>query len=534
MPNHILNCLLSVSKLLDDLGIIWFLNGGCCLGYVRNGEMISHDLDIDISVYVNKNEIHDIIELLPVCKVRYFRGNICEATLYLDDGQVDIFFLFEFGNYIVENMSNEFENKVKLLGYEKSIFIEGIKRDTISGIEVNVLKRSVDYCKALYGPSYLTPNKSWNSWLDPFNCIYEEPIIDLSQLKTSKNRAYSDQIEKELSWINNILLFGASSFKNEEISLNSSISRVIFYYEYSAIFKYKPNHNFADYCIERISCSLSKDISLSMKSGLTGISWGLTELIQQKYINISEDDLLSEVNAHISMLVDNNKNDINILTDVGIYFSKRGFLTSNDKKILMSILSYIDFFIQNFKSNHFLSYDLILKIAFVSSRLNIILDKVPSLELPSSLNYLIKFYKNNSPSSVEDILGFLSIVVSLGLIEGSKSLRNFLIENDWIINYVAYNLELKTSNSNNLRTLLRIIHLCNWIIQNVFYPAFEVLKKKCINLIVQKDIKSANPFIEYRGYQVLTLDDGIIGIGFMMLNEYKQEKNKDLHFALLL
>ena len=87
------------SPIKQVIGIIepifpdWFLIGGGCLGYVREKELIKHDLDIDIGIYAEERLVEELINQLPVHTKYYYDGQLREITFFLECS-VDIFFLF--------------------------------------------------------------------------------------------------------------------------------------------------------------------------------------------------------------------------------------------------------------------------------------------------------------------------------------------------------------------------------------------------------------------------------------------------------
>lgn len=170
--------LLEVARTLDRVTSNWFLEGGLCLGYLRHGRPIAWDADIDIGIYDPRISLRALAKRLPVSRYYGIGTRVTEAVIQLESN-VEIFFFFDHGECVAETLHNLVRREVKLLAYPKGIFEDGVERVTFCGVECNALKRSHEYCRTIYGDSYLIPDPRYDWWEGPVNgvLVTSEPMF---------------------------------------------------------------------------------------------------------------------------------------------------------------------------------------------------------------------------------------------------------------------------------------------------------------------------------------------------------------------
>jgi len=166
-----------VALALDQLNVNWFLEGGSCLGYVRDGHPIAWDLDIDIGIYDSNVDFRMLRRLLPINVLFGFGATVTEATMYWPT-RVDLFRFFDYRGSVAEAMfmvkPKGQPPEAKFFLYPKEIFEAGVERVQFCGVECNALRRSHDYCRTLYGESYLVPDPHYHWWDGPRNGVLVE------------------------------------------------------------------------------------------------------------------------------------------------------------------------------------------------------------------------------------------------------------------------------------------------------------------------------------------------------------------------
>jgi hypothetical protein len=163
-----------VAGVLDTLNVNWFLEGGSCLGYVRDGCPIAWDLDIDIGIYDSNFDFPMLSKRLAIDVLLGFGTTVAEARIHWPL-RVDVFRFFDYRGLVAEALFNiKATSEAKFLLYPKEIFEAGIERVDFCGVECNALQRSHDYCRTLYGDSYLVPDPHYHWWDGPRNGVLVE------------------------------------------------------------------------------------------------------------------------------------------------------------------------------------------------------------------------------------------------------------------------------------------------------------------------------------------------------------------------
>jgi LicD family len=159
-----------VAAVLDTLTPCWFLEGGSCLGFVRGGRAIAWDTDVDIGIYDRAFDMLEIGRRLPVLWYSGMGATITEAVLWLGV-RIDVFRYFDYQDRIAAAIAHHARPEVKLLLFPRSVIEGGIQRRPFCGVECNVLTQSHEYCRCVYGHTYMVPDPDYDYWRDPVNAV---------------------------------------------------------------------------------------------------------------------------------------------------------------------------------------------------------------------------------------------------------------------------------------------------------------------------------------------------------------------------
>lgn len=307
MSSPYLTSISQFKDLMKQYSSDWFLLGGACLGYTRNRRLISWDKDIDVGILVSDSSmVATILESLPISRTFVYNDVVFEAVLHLESN-IDIFFLYPGKDEIFETFFIEALNSVRFYRYDAAIFTEGIFVDSIDGVEVNILKRHVDYCISLYGSQYLVENKSWNSWGDPFNIAYELPIVSKKTLSSVRKIALPDifsHTNKILKFLTDLVIYKAR-YSPVSIDLRKgSHGTILFLLLYSKIVKNRVVDNFAHLLLDRTIEYFNK-CSVSSTAEIFKLGIFLWYLDRRNLVNVENIDFFFELDKRALALMKN-------------------------------------------------------------------------------------------------------------------------------------------------------------------------------------------------------------------------------------
>ena len=160
--------------------IIHWIDSGTLLGLYRDGELITGDKDVDISVLINyTNQENHILSFVKQCgytdvRVRMKFGKIFKIKVFVyDDRTIDISFFFDSGkNFLISPQIDI--NQSHLL----------LRSSIVKKILISYLYRSksIDYSKLLFLKLVYV-----GYWLAPKNLIQPDNLGELSGLTVPKN-----------------------------------------------------------------------------------------------------------------------------------------------------------------------------------------------------------------------------------------------------------------------------------------------------------------------------------------------------------
>lgn len=176
-----LKLIVTLQKLFDEYSsIIFFVDFGTLLGFVREGGFINHDLDIDFGV-INDTSNHsaNIVGILTKIGVKHikdyiFMGNIVEQSFIYKKIKFDICYYNQsslnsvcYLFYTDPNSKEKYEdNKMNVvqLSYSK---IEGLRKLKVKDEFINVPLNTESLLEEKYGKNWKIPDKKWIYWKAP-------------------------------------------------------------------------------------------------------------------------------------------------------------------------------------------------------------------------------------------------------------------------------------------------------------------------------------------------------------------------------
>ena len=173
---------------------IW-LDFGTLLGYYRENDFISHDLDMDFGVQVSSFEEFEVVEKYLInngfnrTKEFYFNKKLVELSYSYKGLNVD-FIIYNKENDRVSSdtiffMTNALGNPTRYEVYHYEIPFSGLKGCYFNGIKVKVPENTQEYLRTLYGEDFETPNTNYN-WKE--NPIYKLGDAELAEVILRKGK----------------------------------------------------------------------------------------------------------------------------------------------------------------------------------------------------------------------------------------------------------------------------------------------------------------------------------------------------------
>ena len=181
------------SSILKDYNI--WLDFGTLLGYYRENDFISHDLDMDFGVQVSSFEEFEVIEKQLInngfnrTKEFYFNKNLVELSYSYKGLNVD-FIIYNKENDRVSSdtiffMTNALGNPTRYEVYHYEIPFLGLKECDFKGMKVKVPNNTQEYLRTLYGEDFEIPNTNYN-WKE--NSIYKPGDATLAEVILHKGK----------------------------------------------------------------------------------------------------------------------------------------------------------------------------------------------------------------------------------------------------------------------------------------------------------------------------------------------------------
>ena len=164
-----------ISHVLNQAGVKYFVDCGTLLGFVRDGDFIAHDTDIDMGIYLNekfsKEDLDKVMLSIGLKKhhVFYYQSIPVEISYSKGSIIVDFFQHFETEGHSIQycfarNPSKDYpkDNFFDVYRVEHSHII-GLKLITIKNVQVYVPQNCDEYLASSYTENWRIPNPHWSS-----------------------------------------------------------------------------------------------------------------------------------------------------------------------------------------------------------------------------------------------------------------------------------------------------------------------------------------------------------------------------------
>ena len=173
---------------------IW-LDFGTLLGYYRENDFISHDLDMDFGVQVSSLEDFESIEKYLAengfkrTKEFYFDKDLVELSYSYKGLNVDFIIYKKEDDKVSSDtiffMTNALGKPTRYEVYHYKIPFSGLKECDFKGMKVKVPDNTQEYLRTLYGEDFETPNTNYN-WKE--NPIYKQGDVELAEVILHKGK----------------------------------------------------------------------------------------------------------------------------------------------------------------------------------------------------------------------------------------------------------------------------------------------------------------------------------------------------------
>ena len=173
---------------------IW-LDFGTLLGYYRENDFISHDLDMDFGVQVSSFEEFEVVEKYLInngfkrTKEFYYNKSLVELSYSYKGLNVDFIIYNKENDRVFSDtiffMTNALGNPTRYEVYHYEIPFSGLKECDFKGMKVKVPDNTQEYLRTLYGEDFETPNTNYN-WKE--NPIYKPGDAGLAEVILHKGK----------------------------------------------------------------------------------------------------------------------------------------------------------------------------------------------------------------------------------------------------------------------------------------------------------------------------------------------------------
>ena len=181
----IINFLSNVVSIIKDLNIKYWLEGGTCLGAVRDGKLIPWDHDLDLGIeFANQESIDKLIKTLKKryhIKIREFPNmdevwNLGKYRLIKVYPKKNIIFneklcldIFLFYREPLSDKKSDIVFKYVVFnknGYHPSKYLETLKTINFYEKEFNIPNKTEQWLESKYGKDWEIPKRSWHVLID--------------------------------------------------------------------------------------------------------------------------------------------------------------------------------------------------------------------------------------------------------------------------------------------------------------------------------------------------------------------------------
>lgn len=155
----------AIADLLEANGVPFFLGDGTLLGFVRDGDFIAHDKDIDLGLFddIDRARILAMLERSPEFWLDAYRddgdADLMITTRYRDQVAIDLFFYKSRGNDMLHGMG---QRDAALLWRQSGFTLRPAR---FLGRRFDIPTPPERYLEELYGPQWHIVDKDYCSYL---------------------------------------------------------------------------------------------------------------------------------------------------------------------------------------------------------------------------------------------------------------------------------------------------------------------------------------------------------------------------------
>lgn len=169
-----------LQNLFGEIGCKFFFDMGTLLGIIRDGQLLKHDIDIDVGVFVDseqqKQAIREMLVLrgndilysynvdgIGIVEESYVHSGIkFDINFYTREPEVDVCYLL----YYDPEKVYESKDEMSVVRLECST-IEDIIQIDFNGAPINIPTDSKFYLEQRYGKTWTVPDKNYVYWKGP-------------------------------------------------------------------------------------------------------------------------------------------------------------------------------------------------------------------------------------------------------------------------------------------------------------------------------------------------------------------------------
>ncbi len=176
--------LVEASKILNDIKVFHWLEFGTLLGIVRDGELIKHDFDLDLGVFID--DYNPIIKDAFIdAGFEYKHGFTTadqterEETFVLNGVAIDLFYFTKVKSKMWCHIFAMQENKERIIRQINTSH-SGFKQVVFHNHHFQIPADDIGRLKDTYGEEYAIPLKGWHTPRDAYNSeIINKEVIYL-------------------------------------------------------------------------------------------------------------------------------------------------------------------------------------------------------------------------------------------------------------------------------------------------------------------------------------------------------------------
>ncbi len=165
------DCIREIHSVLDGSGVLFFVDAGTLLGFIREGRLLKWDFDVDFGVVVEGPETWTRLGRCLTSSgyklIKQFRvdGSVMEQTYGKNGLSIDFFGHFNVAETSVQysfyNPTNHPTNEMAVMEFS-STRISGISKLPLDEITVNIPDNTERYLADSYGENWRIPDPSWD------------------------------------------------------------------------------------------------------------------------------------------------------------------------------------------------------------------------------------------------------------------------------------------------------------------------------------------------------------------------------------